>query len=390
MEGFTESTKIINDIEFPILIDSDNKTWYPFSYFIKKVLKRTHSARDYFDTEIENHMKSIPYKFKMQKNNVALRTWFIDEDALKYILKNMTVKKGKETIMKEKELALDGACIYFGIKNKSERKTKFAKMEPTYSDYNEWEKIFLKADKDISDNTEWKRCYKCEKYFPNNKKYFDVYKNRYQETLTKGQCLVCKDKCNLQTDNNDLRTLYKNNELNMAKNLIKGNHYNVFLRFFLNEKKFTLEIFDNPSFISDCILKLKDYSLFNMNNYNLHYISSKINVPVNKLRSMTINYINIGFMETLKKHKTNDKSNIISIKWLEETIKRNFKRTLSSVMLDCFDCDPIIGIITNKGLVIIARKECEIRYAQVFKYTNVKKDMINIINRIRRQGGTKV
>lgn len=378
MENFEETYIVINNVKMAKLIDTNGLAWYPLNYFLEKVLGVSLKAKNFTDTNLENFMQVI--EFQQENAHRISKTWFMNEWGIRHLLENIQPLPTE----KDKHLRIDSCCIYFNVE-RNERRCIYAKLIPNQKDYSPWEYLVLKNDKRININTVWKRCDYCDKFFPDNKYYFNIVKTKSHKTpKTKHTCLQCTgDKFSIP--NKSIEIMYEKGGDKIVQAYIEKNVMKLFT--FMNKTKanYKIDVFNTSSAIRELFEELPKHPfLFNMENYNIIYVSNIINVPPDTIKRALDNFIQIGYYETRKEHRDKGitKTNLIKM------VKSNFEHTIEAKKLQSIDCEPIIGIITSKGLNIIAKKIVKCPYANIYLFDETsERNMQTIIKRIKNQGG---
>lgn len=199
VEQISIADRIIDRIE-----DEEGNYWYPLKAFFLRVLCKREEVKEYRDSSLSRYMKVI--KFKPYRSNTEVKTWCMSEQGIKFILKRLSIGKGKtEGINELRRKNLSEACLYFGIDRTDELQPKYIKMTPNLKDYDIWSVLCIENDISINNNTAWKKCVKCDYYYPSTKKYFATSNH-----IVSNICLQC-DGRNFKCDNKAIQFLFKNN-----------------------------------------------------------------------------------------------------------------------------------------------------------------------------------
>lgn len=386
MDIIKEEYIVLNKKNIPRL-NINGFYWYPLTYFFKNALERHYKAKDFVDTQIDKYMQVISYKFPNARSEN--RTWFINEEGLKKILKN--IKTGfncNDDREYKKDLLLDEACILFKVKRKN-KQTIYSKIDYTKLDYGWWLKDVFYFDNDLNEDTIWKFCPKCQRYFPNNNKYFGSHKSRQKNLMLHSTCKECENK-EIICDNEDINKIKNNCNSWIINEYINKNYYEVFKYFVKDKKGYNLSIFNDMSIIIPMIEKIKEDKNFDLSNYYLLYFSQSLDIPLNILKSSAEIYnLKIGINYPLIEDKKKSLKKITK----KETItlfNKTFKLVIKPDKLSFLNCNPVLGVVTPKGLNIICCKDMpkssRINY---YKFSNYDIDMQEIIKKIKKQGGTK-
>ena len=164
---------VIDNILMEELIDEDGVKWYPLQLFLTRILRKSEKAAYFKNTTVAKYMKLIVYTSDRRGMQQPRRTWCINEEGIKFLLKNMKVTKaGSERDYKLRERAFYACCLYFGIKKPS---LDFVAIAPNiYNAHSPKEKCSissLKKTYNYYDNVVTKKVQeKREKMKKNNKK----------------------------------------------------------------------------------------------------------------------------------------------------------------------------------------------------------------------------
>ena len=155
-----------------------------------KNTRKSEKAAYFKNTTVAKYMKLIVYTSDRRGMQQPRRTWCINEEGIKFLLKNMKVTKaGSERDYKLRERAFYACCLYFGIKK------PVAKLDPMYiygfpdmEEYDIWSALCIENDKDVNEFTKWKKCPECNYYYPFQRAYFG------EKRKTDTKCLQCRHK----------------------------------------------------------------------------------------------------------------------------------------------------------------------------------------------------
>lgn len=135
----------------------------------------------------------------------------MNENGIKYILKNITIGNGKdETINELRRKNLTEACLYFGIDRTQELQPEYIYAAPKLKDYDIWSLTCIMNDTDLYPNSKWKRCKKCNYYYPCSTKYFQRFRGGRFNT----SCKMCNNST-FTCDNKVLQYIYEHDGLDL-------------------------------------------------------------------------------------------------------------------------------------------------------------------------------
>ena len=77
------------------------------------------------------------------------------------------------------------------------------------------------------------------------------------------------------------------------------------------------------------------------------------------------------------------------MKEYEQMFYNSFQCVIGKEKLCCLPGNPVIGVITPKGLNVILRENIKIPKVNCYEYYPYKTDVEKLIKKIKRQGGIK-
>lgn len=210
----TKITEIkIGDKIIDQITDDNGVNWYPLKAFLQRILCKYDKVTTFRDSAISRYMKVFEYNPKKNKSNRLVKTWFINENGVKYLLRHMSIRKTKNTKMYiAREKGFFEACIYFNVKNHDELEPLYINTIPDLKEYDIWSLLCITNDTKITNTTSWKKCPECGYYYPNKINYFGS--NRKKQT----KCLQCQNK-NFHCDNKIIQYIYDNDGLDLLYKL---------------------------------------------------------------------------------------------------------------------------------------------------------------------------
>nr|DAK84777.1 MAG TPA: DIM protein [Caudoviricetes sp.] len=383
-ENFSVDFITLSKAKIPKLTDKEGVNWYPLTYFLKKGLLRTSGSYRFSDTKIQSNMQTLWYKFSY--GFPPLLTWFINEKGLKKLLRKMITPStlDPKKVM-EREMALDEACILFNIKRK-EKKVIYAKLDLEQLHYRGWVYYCLKTDKEVDINTIWKWCEKCQKYFPNNRRYFGGHKTDAGNIIIHSTCRKCEGKEYVST-NPDLLKMKNKDDLNLIPLYIEKKYYELFKAKVKSSKKYGLSIFSNYVLMVDMIKRIKEDKDFDTGDFYVAFFARVFNLSHEKLKEyLEMDEVEIGEKEPLEKDKKTSKRNYTKEEYIA-LFKRSFRCVLTEPEITFLPGHAIVAVITKQGLNVICNKKVRIGKAKVFEFSPFIKDAKDTIKEIRRQRG---
>ena len=285
----------INNVDLELIIDEEGNKWYPINRFFRKVLLKKDEIWRYKHKAISEELRYWPVENAF--NPKLTHIWYISEKALIGILKNIEVNPYTEkTIARER--ALHGALKYFGIK-RQDRSNTFTVVEPTKKEYNDWELLCFKYDKDVSANIIWRACNKCVRYFPYSKYYFEM--KTYEQI---GDiCLECKGQ-ELKNKNTDIQGLKDANRMELAEFIINDRPVELYKRIRNNRLPFELNYFHDQKRIFQVLEYLEtERKVSGGGGFYLSNIASVLNMHLTRLKSIVDGQYEIGVKGPLPQHK---------------------------------------------------------------------------------------
>jgi hypothetical protein len=382
MKNFTEEYITIGGIKIVRLIDDNGTKWYPLSQFFRKILFKNFNIQYYRDSSLIKHMQVIKYQFKEQTNGIALRTWFIDEYGLLVIISNAKVIQNASAKARIRERKLYEACAYFGINRSYDLKPIIIYETPDIKDYDEWAKICIESDENASQYNIWKKCEKCDRYYPNTSLYFEKKVTSNGETKLKRTCRQCREKTFIHTNPKKQRELQIGGiELVMA---LYKNKYTDALKIILNKKlKYTPDEFYQKDAAIELTKYVKNHIIDSKNEYYASNIAKILNMKTLSLYSLIKDDIKIGLYQPRKIKRKQPKKVMSETKLLKICISR-FPNRISKAKLNMPEIEPIIGFLTKQGLAIICKNPKKVKNAKLYKFTSDIAGTENILKAIER------
>ena len=188
MEQYSKETyKVIEVERYRLKENATGIYWYPMNDFFKNVLFRSFNSRSYRDNELySKYMRVI--KFEPRPNS-PIKTWFINEEGLHLILKNLKPIKDSPRKQVIRDMYEAAAKQLVNVHTVTDVNTppKFINFVPDLSKYDVWSIICLTNDKYIKPETLWKRCDECGFYYPDNQRYF----SKVSEKHLNNRCRKC-------------------------------------------------------------------------------------------------------------------------------------------------------------------------------------------------------
>lgn len=204
MSDFKVNKVLIGDRLIDQLTDENGINWYPLSSFFKNILHKDEKISSFRDSKICKYMQVIEYNPNIKGANRDIKMWFINEKGIKYILKNITIKKIKKTwLYNLRKKSLYEACLFFNVKKEFEERPTYINTPPKLNDYDMWSIICLEYDKHIYMNEKWKICPACNYYYPYRERYFGHPKR------STSKCLQCQGK-DFKCQNKIIQYIYDN------------------------------------------------------------------------------------------------------------------------------------------------------------------------------------
>lgn len=377
MKNFTEEYIIISGIKIMRLIDENGIKWYPLNQFFRKILFKNFNVRYYRDDpSVNKHMQVISYMFN---GNTPLKTWFINEYGLKVIISNTTVIQRPDVKSRIRERKLYDACNYFGIKRDYDLKPIIIQSMPDIKDYDIWSKICIESDENATQYNIWKKCEKCDKYYPNTSLYYEKMKAGNGESKLKRTCRKCRGKLFIPTNSKKQYEL-KNGGIELVTALYNKDYIEAFK--IIQEKN--MKYAPNEFYSTEASLKLTKYIKKNIIDNNKEYyarnVAKILNMPTQKLYDLIKNQLNIG---CYKPFKPAPKKEMTESKLLQICAKR-FPNRLSKKQVNIPDIEPVIGFLTKRGLVVICHNPKPMKNAKLYQFTSNKHSMTSILKSIER------
>lgn len=377
MINFKETTVQIGLGEVPCLIDENNTKWYPLNSFFKNILYRGVEISSYRDSSLSKYMQVIEYKFPKQRGTKPLKTWFMNESGIIIILQNIYTlsRNTNKSLIKLREQGLNDACIYFNIQREDLRKPRYSRIVANLNNYSLMDKIYIESDNNINSVSEWKRCDKCDYFYPNTHKYFPLNSKNNTE-------LVCR-KCNgsyFKTEDNDVKKLYEINDENLIQSIQKR-HYIKTLEIINNSKiRFAPKLFYEKEVLVRLIYYIQKYKGGANENFNLKYMSQYIHIPIPKMKAILGNDFNIGYINATPDIKK--KKNQYNVKKVQSICKQKFGFIVQPKYIPFPEIKPVVGIVTKQGLVVICKNPKKIKNIKTYNFYKEPHKMNQVIKSI--------
>ena len=286
---------IINNVTMDIIVDSDGTKWYPFTKILKKALKKDLDANKYRNTKWEKYLRLWPVK---EPTEFISELWYIEEKGLIKFLKTTRVDPYSKYTAK-REMALHRTMEYFGLERQERDKT-YTVVKPTKKEYSDWEMTCFKYDPDVKIGIVWKRCIKCERYFPFTETYF----KKEQDEEHTDTCLECLGQI-FVNKNIDIQRMKELGREDLIKYIVKEDAIGLYEQL---EKKPYPEIvyfFYSKSNIIKVLEYIEQRRIqTGEGNFYLSKISEVTNIHANKLNHIIDNDYEIGVTRPLTRHST--------------------------------------------------------------------------------------
>lgn len=384
--NYEESYIIMNKNKIPKLIDTEGIEWYPLTYLFNKGLARHYKAKDFVETNVEKYMQVLWYKF--EKSNSINRTWFINSNGVKYILRNIkTSFSNNPELDYKKEILLDEAFIAFGI-NRKNRELIYAKLDWNKVNYGEWIKYCFNSDKDLTSDTIWRWCEKCHRYFPYTTNYFGSHKSRQKNTIMHTTCKECEGLDFISSDAN-VNAMRENLDTSFIPLYLEKNYYELFKHLVIANKNYNISVFNDYLLVTNLISKIKEDKDFDPGDYYMQYFSHALDISFERLKETILkSNIKIGTKSPLEEDKKKSHKRI-NMKEYKQMFYNSFQCVIDKEKLCCLPGKPVIGVITPKGLNVILKEDIKIPKVNCYEYYPYRTDVEKLIKKIKRQGGIK-
>ncbi len=387
-ENYVETYFTLNYKPIPRLTDKDGVGWYPLSYFLRKGLNTTLTARKFINSQFEDkYMKVIIYKFKHA--NKLNPTWFVNEDGLKLLLKNIKTapkhnKLSKERIM-EKDMVLEEACKLFNVRrnynNAIYRRLDYRKLH-----YGKWLSFVFRTDKDLKSDTPFRKCAYCHRWFPCNEKYFAIrykYSKKGARKVLRTYCKECAGE-QFHSDNKDVERLKKLGYMNLIYCYLDRNWYAIFRKAIFYSPNLKLQIFNNPLIMSDCIIRIREDERFDLEDYYIQFFTSKLGLPFGKIRDELLSRkFKIGILKALPEDYAKSKR-LYTLATFKAKFRRKFKYVVQPGQLRFLPGEPIIGLVTLRGLVVICKEEISLPNIKCYVFDSHKSVADRLLYNLKR------
>lgn len=228
MDNFTIERVFIGDKVIDKLTDSEGIEWYPFKRFLESILCKYDKTSKFRDSEMIRYLQVIAYPANKNNPNRLVKTWCINTNGIKYLLRHMNIfQKGNTNInlYRAREKGFFEACLYFKVKPLEKLDPLYINTPPKLKDYDIWSVTCIENDIKLKANDRWKKCTECNYYYPDKTRYFGSDRKKNKKCLQcQGKDFKCQNKIiQFIYDNNGLDLLYKMS-LNNNEDIIKELH----------------------------------------------------------------------------------------------------------------------------------------------------------------------
>ena len=104
MDKFTIEKVFIGEKVIDEITDEYGVKWYPFKRFLESILCKYDKVSKFRDSVIIRYMQVIEYAVNPKAPERLVKTWCINENGIKYLLRRMNIfQKGKTNIIIIKE-----------------------------------------------------------------------------------------------------------------------------------------------------------------------------------------------------------------------------------------------------------------------------------------------
>ena len=99
MDKFTIEKVFIGEKIIDEITDEYGVKWYPFKRFLESILCKYDKVSKFRDSVIIRYMQVIEYAVNPKAPERLVKTWCINENGIKYLLRHMNIfQKGKTNI----------------------------------------------------------------------------------------------------------------------------------------------------------------------------------------------------------------------------------------------------------------------------------------------------
>lgn len=218
MNNFNIDKVCIGEKEIDRLTDENGEHWFPLKFFLQSILCKYDKVISFRDSAMSRYMKVFEYNPHRPGAMRTIKMWFINEKGIKYLLKNMSINKFKKSYTyNARKKGFFEACAYFNVKIKQEIDPIFINCTPPnfLKDYDIWSIICIQNDNNVKYNSKWKKCNKCEYYYPYTERYFG------EKPKKDSKCLQCQGR-NFKCKNKIIQFIYENDGLDLLYKLKTG------------------------------------------------------------------------------------------------------------------------------------------------------------------------
>lgn len=234
MSNFTVKQIVIGDKIMDEITDEDNNKWYPLKYFLKIVLRKEDKVSSFRDSAMIRYMKVFEYESPRHGFQRPIKTWCINELGIKYLLRKMKINKvNNRYIYRARQKGFYEACLYFKVRPYEDLDPSYINVPPKLDDYDIWSLLCIQNDSSLRINSTWKKCPKCNYFYPNTSRYYGAKQKK--ET----PCLQCQNK-NFKCKNKIIQYIYEHGGLDLLYKLYMNNDSNSIveeLKIFINKDR---------------------------------------------------------------------------------------------------------------------------------------------------------
>ena len=295
----------INGVDVRYIKQEDGTCWYALTDIIKKVLFKDQNPQA-INNKIKDETKVKIFYEDEHRSRSGKGLAYIEHEALKDLILNIyTNTHDINASIKEDAIYK----LYSFLNNVVPMESLYAHMSPLKRDYTDWEWICFKTDPDISKGIIWKKCIKCNKYFPNSMHYFKSRGNN----LLACQCLNCAN-IEMFSQNYDVQALKYYKKAYLIKLLLRNNIEELYDELSKNPLPIALEIFKQPDVVVRIVqyLKTQSYEKGGL-KYSLRTVSHVTKIRTSVLESLmrSAGYQNV---EEVPINRTIDEEKRLAIK----------------------------------------------------------------------------
>lgn len=378
MEGYTEETIKIGLGSTIMLTDKYGVKWFPITMFFKNILYRNCKPSKYVNSYLSEYMRPVDYSSKTGRNKEPREIWLMNEAGMRQLLKNFRSIDTDRT--PEERLRIKGvqeASSYFGLEEKEiPVYSKTTNVKPSLTEYDIFDRAILNSDPTLKEDTEWKRCSRCNFYLPNTTTYF----NYNSKDHLKRKCRKC-DNSHYLIKSPSTKKLYKLGGRELVV-LIEQQEYEEALDI-INGRGSTYAppAFWNGEVLARLFKHIRKREQIPFNQFTLQEARKYIEIPLPKMKNLVKDLVEVYYYKKKKPKRVPT----ISRYAVYKECKKRFKKVISKDFIPNEAIKPIVGIMTEKGLVIICVHPEELPYAKTYQYYKKKASMITVLNTIERR-----